>query len=91
MKPQDIRTFQPRLSVLSREQAKTIHASALEILEQTGFKMGHPEALAMLADAGCKVSHGDWVRLPASLVEDALRSGQPRVKSSFITNRARKR
>ncbi|MFN2305186.1 MAG: trimethylamine methyltransferase family protein, partial [Anaerolineales bacterium] len=74
MKSQDIRTFQPRLSVFSREQAKAVHAAALEILEKTGFKMEHPEALEMLVDAGCKVSHGDWVRLPATLVEDALRS-----------------
>jgi trimethylamine--corrinoid protein Co-methyltransferase len=79
MKSQDIRTFQPRLSVFSREQAKAVHAAALEILEKTGFKMEHPGALEMLVDAGCKVSHGDWVRLPASLVEDALRSAPSQI------------
>jgi len=36
--------------------------------------MEHPSALDMLADAGSKVSNGDWVRLPAYLVEEALSS-----------------
>lgn len=67
-------TFQPRLRVLNREQALAIHTAALEILGKTGFKMEHPGALEMLADAGCKVSNGDWVKLPAYLAKEALRS-----------------
>ncbi len=74
MKPIEIPTFQPRLKVLNHEQALAIHIAALEILEKTGFKMEHPSALGMLADAGCKVSNGDWVKLPAHLAEEALRS-----------------
>ena len=74
MKPIKIPTFQPRLKVLSREQALAIHTAALEILEKTGFKMEHPGALKMLADAGCKVSKGDSVKLPPYLVEAALKS-----------------
>jgi trimethylamine--corrinoid protein Co-methyltransferase len=74
MKPLDIPTFQPRLKVLSREQALAIHAAALEILEKTGFKMEHRGALEMLVGAGCKVSEDSWVKLPASLVEEALSS-----------------
>jgi len=74
MKPLEIPIFQPRLKVLNREQALAIHTAALEILEKTGFKMEHPGALERLVDAGCKVSDGDWVKLPAYLVEEALRS-----------------
>ncbi len=74
MKPMDIPTFQPRLKVLNREQALAIHSAALEILEKTGFKMEHPRALEMLAGAGARVSNGDWVRLPANAVEEALKS-----------------
>jgi len=74
MKAMEIPTFQPRLKVLNREQALAIHTAALEILEKIGFKMEHRGALEMLTDAGCKVSDGDWVRLPAYLVEEALRS-----------------
>ena len=73
MKPMEIPTFQPRMKVLSREQALAIHTAALEILEKTGFRMEHPGALGMLADAGCQIS-GDWVKLPAYLVEEALKS-----------------
>jgi trimethylamine--corrinoid protein Co-methyltransferase len=74
MKPLQISTFQPRLKVLNRDQALAIHTAALEILERIGFKMEHPGALKMLADAGCKIVNGDWVKLPASLVEKALES-----------------
>ena len=74
MKPVEIPTFQPRLKVLNREQALAIHLAALEILERTGFKMEHPGAREMLADAGGEVSGGDWVKLPAHLAEEALRS-----------------
>ena len=74
MKPMEIPTFQPRLKVLNREQALAIHTAALEILEKTGFKMEHAGALEMLAGAGGRVSNRNWVRLPAYLVEDALRS-----------------
>lgn len=74
MKPLQISTFQPRLKVLNRDQALAIHTAALEILEKTGFKMEHPGALKMLADAGCKIVNGDWVKLPAYLVEEALES-----------------
>jgi trimethylamine--corrinoid protein Co-methyltransferase len=74
MKAMEIPTFQPRLKVLSREQAFAIHTAALEVLQKTGFKMEHAGALQMLADAGCNVCNGDWVRMPAYLVEEALRS-----------------
>jgi len=74
MNAMEIPTFQPRLKVLNPEQALAIHAAALEILEKIGFKMEHRGALEMLTDAGCKVSNGDWVRLPAYLAEEALRS-----------------
>ena len=74
MKPTEIPTFQPRLRVLNREQALAVHAAALEILEKIGFKMEHPGARQILVNAGCKVSNDDWVKLPAYLVEEALRS-----------------
>jgi trimethylamine--corrinoid protein Co-methyltransferase len=75
----EIPTFQPRLKVLNREQAWAIHTAALEILEKTGFKMEHPGAREMLADAGGKISNGDWVKLPAYIVEEALRSAPKQI------------
>ncbi len=74
MKQLDIGTFRPRMKVLNRDQAKAIHVAALEILEKTGIKMEHSGALEMLAGAGGRVSKGNWVKLPAYLVEEALGS-----------------
>ncbi|MFC1874344.1 trimethylamine methyltransferase family protein [Chloroflexota bacterium] len=74
MKLPNISTFQPRLKVLNREQALAIHAAALEILETIGFKMEHPGALDMLTGVGGNVTNGNWVKLPASIVEEALKS-----------------
>lgn len=77
MKYMNIETFRPRLKVLNRDQARAIHKAALEILDRTGFKMDHPQALERLVGAGCRVSQGNWVKLPAYLVEEALRTVPP--------------
>jgi len=69
-----IPTFQPRLKVLSREQALAIHTAALEILEKTGIKMEHEGARAMLVDAGARPFEGDWIRIPAYMAEEALKT-----------------
>lgn len=79
MRPLQIPTFQPRLKVLNRDQARAIHTAALEILENTGFRMEHPGALEILTNAGCKTSRDNWVTLPGYLVEDALRSAPRRI------------
>ena len=79
MKSMEIPTLQPRLKVLSREQALAIHTAALEILEKTGAKMEHAGALEMLVDAGCKVSDDDRVRIPVPLVEAALKSAPKQI------------
>jgi trimethylamine--corrinoid protein Co-methyltransferase len=50
----------------------------LEVLERTGIKMTHPRGLELLDGAGAKVD-GDRVRIPAWLVEDAIRKAPSRV------------
>jgi len=62
------------MRVLNREQAGAIHTAALEILQEIGFRMEHPGALSMLVDAGAKVAQPDWVKLPAAIVEKAIKS-----------------
>jgi trimethylamine---corrinoid protein Co-methyltransferase len=79
MKPLEIPTFQPRLKVLNRDQALAIHASALEILDKTGFKMEHPGAREILANAGCRVFNDNWLRMPSYLVQDALGSAPTQI------------
>ena len=79
MRLSTIPTHQPRLKVLSREQAQAIHAAALEILQDIGFKMEHAGVRAMLSDAGAEVTDGDWMKLPAFMVEKALASAPKQI------------
>ncbi|MFC2069040.1 trimethylamine methyltransferase family protein [Chloroflexota bacterium] len=79
MKFTDIPTFKPQMKVLNHEQALAIHTTALEILENIGFKMEHPGALELLIRAGAKVSNGNWVKLPAYIVEESLKSSPKQI------------
>jgi trimethylamine--corrinoid protein Co-methyltransferase len=68
----------PRLNILSREKLDLIHHSTLEILRRTGVQVDEPSAVAIFKKGGCYVE-GDRVRIPAHLVEWALRNTPPRV------------
>ena len=70
--------FKPRMSVLNEDQVEQIHQATLELLERTGVQVSHPRALELLYGAGALVD-GDHVRIPAWLVEDAIRKAPPRV------------
>lgn len=70
--------FRPRLSVISDDQIEQIHQATLEVLERTGVQIAHPRALELLDGAGARVD-GNRVRIPAWLVEDAIRQAPSRV------------
>ena len=63
---------------LTDEQVLRIHQAALAVLEQTGVQVEEPEALQLFRDAGASVT-GNRVRLPVTLVENALGSAPERV------------
>ena len=65
---------QPRLKVFNRQQTLAVHSAALEILEKTGIKLEHDEARRLLVDNGGRPYNDQWVRIPAYLAEQALRS-----------------
>ena len=65
-----------RFRVLSDDQAEAIFLGALQVLERTGTRVESREAIDLLAGAGAWVD-GRRVRLPAGLVERALRPGAP--------------
>ncbi|ATW23746.1 trimethylamine methyltransferase family protein [Candidatus Formimonas warabiya] len=69
----------PRMRVLSDDQINSIYLAALEILERTGMKIDSRETLQFLADHGALVGPGNRVRIPAFLVERALKTVPPRV------------
>ena len=68
----------PRVSFLSKEKLDLIHSSTLEVLRRTGVQVDEPEAVELMRKGGCHVE-GDRVRIPANLVEWALRNTPPRV------------
>jgi trimethylamine--corrinoid protein Co-methyltransferase len=65
--------------VLSDSQLAEIHNASLEILRRTGVRVRDSEARDLLGDAGCLVSDGDLVKLPAAVVEEALRHAPSRI------------
>jgi len=70
--------FRPRLSVINDDQIEQIHQATLEVLERTGVQITHSRALELLDGAGARID-GDRVRIPAWLVEDAIRKAPSRV------------
>ncbi len=56
---------------LTDDQVQRIHQAALSILERTGVQVEEPEARRLFQEAGADVT-GDRVRLPRSLIEDAV-------------------
>ncbi|UCE55105.1 MAG: trimethylamine methyltransferase family protein, partial [Desulfobacterales bacterium] len=61
-----------------KTQMDQIHMATLEVLERTGVRIPHPKALEVLDGAGARVD-GDRVRIPAWLVEDAIRQAPSRI------------
>jgi len=80
MQLDSIDTFQPRLKVLNTEQMWAIHEAALEILANTGVEMRHRGARKMLLEAGGSLARSGRIRLPARLVEDALKTAPRRIR-----------
>jgi trimethylamine--corrinoid protein Co-methyltransferase len=70
--------FKPKLQVINDDQIQQIHMATLEVLERTGVKMTHPRGLELLDGAGARVE-GERVRIPAWMVEDAIRKAPSRV------------
>ncbi|GAB4279086.1 MAG: trimethylamine methyltransferase MttB [Deferrisomatales bacterium] len=64
----------PRFRVLSEDQIEKIYFSALDVLESSGGRVFHDEALELFRNSDAVVSDGNRVRIPASLVERALKS-----------------
>jgi trimethylamine---corrinoid protein Co-methyltransferase len=69
----------PSLAMLNQDQCEAIHRASLEILRRTGVRIHHEGALALLRQSDAVISDGNRVRLPAALVEWALRQAPSRV------------
>jgi len=69
------------LNVLTQDEIGDIHLATLEVLEQTGVFVEDDEALDIFGDGGCRVDRDKRnVRIPAPIVEEAIRSCPPSIK-----------
>src|SRR3989304_7858849 len=68
----------PFFQVLSQDQKERINLAVLQVLETTGRKVTEPEARELLHGGGARID-GDRVRIPAWMVEDAVRTAPRRV------------
>ncbi len=68
----------PRLNILSKDKLESIHLFTLEILRRTGIAVKEPKAIEIFKKGGCYVE-GGRVRIPANLVEWAIKSSPPRI------------
>lgn len=68
----------PGMRVLSPDQIDRIHAATLEVLRRTGVRVVVEEVRDLLDQAGCWVEE-DRVRIPAHLIEWAIRTAPSRV------------
>ena len=71
----------PRLNVLSRDKLESIHLYTLEVLRRTGIAVKEPKAIEIFKKGGCYIE-GERVRIPANLIEAALRNTPSRISMS---------
>ncbi len=63
---------------LTDEQVQQIHEASLRVLERVGVSVKEPQARSLFEEAGAEVDEGH-VRLPRSLVEEAIEKAPSRV------------
>ncbi len=64
----------PQFRILSKKQIEELHLATLQVLERAGVAFECQEALDILGDAGADVANPDRVKIPAYMVEQALRT-----------------
>ncbi|MFO8011373.1 MAG: trimethylamine methyltransferase family protein [Dehalococcoidia bacterium] len=64
----------PVFQVLTEDQCEQIYNAALDVVERTGGRFFDYEALKLLKDSDAVVTDDNLVRIPASMVEQALKS-----------------
>ena len=78
----------PMFQILTNDQIEQIFFAALDVLEVSGGRILHEETLALLGNSDAVLTDTNRVRLPASLIEQALRS---RSSKSALSGRNGKR
>jgi trimethylamine--corrinoid protein Co-methyltransferase len=79
--------MKPMIRVLSDEEISRLHQSALKILSEIGMRFPHEKALALLAEAGAAVEGNTIVKIPETLVSQAI-DMLPKRKDVILYGRA---
>ena len=70
-----------RISILSNEDIKTVHAKTLELLANPGVRIQSERALALLEDGGARIDRkGMRASIPEELVRETVRKLPKKVK-----------
>ena len=69
----------PHLKMFDAAQCEQIHLASLEVLRRTGVRVHQQEALTLLKEAGAHVGDDSLVKIPAWLVEWAVKQAPARV------------
>ena len=72
MKAQNI--VKPKLTVLSEKQVQQVHGYSLQILSTVGVRVDSQRARKLFAQAGSNIIKDRYVRIPAEMVEWAIRA-----------------
>ncbi|MBW2148524.1 MAG: trimethylamine methyltransferase family protein [Deltaproteobacteria bacterium] len=72
----------PSFRVLSIDQIEMIYSAALEIMQRTGARVFHEEGVEILRKGGAVISDGNLVKVPPSMVKQALASCPGRITLS---------
>jgi len=66
------------IDMYSQNEIEALHEATLHVLANTGVKVNHKEARDIYAGAGCEIDEENMiVKIPAYVVEDAIRSAPP--------------
>lgn len=77
--PESVDSTPSGYRLLTDAQLLEVHNAALEILNRTGVRVFDAEVRELLADGGSRVSDTDLVRIPPSVVEQALESAPSQI------------
>ncbi len=67
------------LEVFTPDELTDVHMATLDVFERTGVYVGSDEAREVFHGAGCKVEADGIVKIPAHVVEDAIRTAPSRL------------
>ncbi len=74
MKINQTNQLSPYFRVLSDDQIERIYSAAVDVIQRTGARFHHEEALELFKNSDAVVTDENLVRIPISLVEQAIKS-----------------